>query len=118
LWLAYFRRANRIRPRLAPRCEIRPWKVRQQWFRVEDGNGVATLKAPGKGQPGYPQLTSICCKPSDAFDKWIDQWHAHNIGSGNADAPKSLRSLYTAMPIIVDESVRSRRALHFVERLE
>ena len=34
LGLAYFRRTNRMRPRLAPRCTIRPWQVRFPVFEI------------------------------------------------------------------------------------
>lgn len=78
-----------------------------------DAQGVPTLRAPEKGKPGYPNLTSICCNQNDTFDTWIDQWHAHNVLPGQS--MKSLRELFSVMPQLVDESVRSRRALHFIE---
>jgi hypothetical protein len=87
-------------------------------FDIEiDDKGVPTLKAPGKGQPGYPKLTSYCCNYNEDFLTWIDQWHAHNL-AGKGDAPKSLRSFYSALPAMVDETIRSRRALYPVERKE
>ncbi len=78
-----------------------------------DDKGVPTLRAPAEKQPGYPRLTSICCNQNDAFDTWIDQWHAHNVMP--ARPMKSLRAMFSAMPQLVDESLRTRRALHFIE---
>ena len=55
-------------------------------FDIEiDAQGVPELKAPDKGKPGYPQITWICCNTNDAFDAWIDRWHAHSK-HGTADA--------------------------------
>lgn len=77
---------------------------------VIDAKGVPTLNVPSPNQPGYPQFTAICCNTNDAFDAWIDQWHAHNVIPGHP--LKSLRTLYSLMPKLVDESVRTRRTPH------
>lgn len=79
-----------------------------------DGQGVPTLNLPAAvGDDGYPNLTSICCNTNDAFDEWIDQWHAHTVVPNRP--LKSLRKLYSTMPKLIDESVRSRRVLHYIE---
>lgn len=69
-----------------------------------DKNGKPSL------QSVKTQATTFCCQFNDDFYEWIDQWHAHTPLASGSGEKKSLREYYSAIPKLIDEALRARKA--------